>query len=98
MRSTVPIDPTDRAAIDAHVDFSEQRKSRRGWLIWLTVAIGSGVAIYAATFDALPSQLRLGLVIGGSIGILLFLTFLSTKPFGRGYWDGPEVGLWWWRR
>lgn len=90
------IDPRDKAFIDAHLECEAKQTSRKGWLVWLVIAIASVIAVYAAMFDVLPDALRLVLVVAGGIGILLFIAFLSTKSFGRGYWNGPEMG-WWWR-
>jgi hypothetical protein len=87
------VDPKSKLMIDALVDVSERDRSRRAWSFWLTVAGASLVALWCVRYDFLPNFLRLGLAVVGGAGLLLFLVFLSTKPFGRGYYAGPA---WWW--
>ena len=91
------INPRDKASIDAVIDATRRTEARRGWSFWLTAAVLSGVAIMIGTIEALPDWLQVGLVISGVIGLLLFATFLSTKPFGYGYYNGPAWwDSWWW--
>jgi hypothetical protein len=87
------VDPKSKLMIDALVDASEDERSRRAWSFWLTVAGLSLVALWCVRYDVLPNVLRLALALVGGIGLLLFLVFLSMKPFGRGYYAGPT---WWW--
>jgi hypothetical protein len=89
----VKIDPKAKLMIDAVVDTDTKGRDRRGWSFWLTVAVLSAVAVGTALVDALPAGLRFTLAILGCIGAVLFLTFLSTKPFGRNFYNGPN---WWW--
>ena len=86
------IDPRDKAAIDAFVDVTERERSRRAWRFWLVVATLSFAALCAVGFEFLPFAVRVALIVAGGIGLLFFLVFLSTKPFGRGYYAGPQ---WW---
>jgi hypothetical protein len=98
MGEIVPIDSRDQAMIDTHLELTARSKSQRAWVFWIVVATVSVAAIYAATLDTLGDTLRLTLVIGGCIGFLLFIVFLSTKAIGSGYWNGPDIGWpWWWR-
>jgi len=92
MPSPVNIDPNDKAMIDALVEVSERQKSRRAWSFWLFVGGASLAALWCARYDFIPDLVRLTLVVIGGLGLLLFLVFLSTKPFGRGYYAGPA---WW---
>lgn len=78
--------------IDALIDADERRRDRRGWSFWLTVLALSLAAGWACRYDAIPGSIRIALAVLGAIGALLFLAFLSTKPFGRGFYNGPE---WW---
>ena len=86
------IDPKDKAAIDAIVDVEEAANERRGWAFWLAVAAVSVVFVCIARFDVVPGAVRIAFALVGGVGILLFLCFLSTKPFGRDFYNGPE---WW---
>jgi hypothetical protein len=88
--------PRDTTSLDAVIDAAHRAESRRGWSFWTAVAVLSGVAIWVGTFEALPDWLQITLVIFGAVGLLLFLCFLSTKPFGYGYYNGPSWwGSWW---
>jgi hypothetical protein len=86
------IDPKNKAMIDAYLDVRDRDRSRRAWQFWLFVAAVSTGALWLVRYDWIPQYFRLSLVIVGGIGLLLFLAFLSTKPFGRGYYAGPS---WW---
>jgi hypothetical protein len=85
-------DAKSKEMIDALGEVTERERSRRAWSFWLTVAAVSLVALWAVRYEWLPTFLRLALAIVGGLGLLLFLVFLSTKPFGRGYYAGPQ---WW---
>ncbi len=87
------IDPKDKAMLDAFVDVTERDRSRRAWSFWLFVGAVSIGALWSVRFEFLPNFVRLALAVVGGLGLLLFLVFLSTKPFGRGYYAGPA---WWW--
>ena len=87
------VDPESKMMIDALVDVSDRERSRRAWSFWLTVAGVSLLALWCVRYDFLPNIVRLGLAVVGGVGLLLFLAFLSTKPFGRGFYAGPA---WWW--
>jgi hypothetical protein len=93
MPPPVNIDPKDKAMIDALVEVSERARSRRAWSFWLFVAGFSLAALWCVRYEAIPNLIRLVLAAVGGLGLLLFLVFLSTKPFGRGYYAGPA---WWW--
>jgi len=86
------IDPKDKAMIDAYVDLTEEERSRRGWRFWLVIAAASVGALWMVRYDFIPDILRLILAIIGGLGLLLFLVFLSTRPFGRDFYAGPS---WW---
>jgi len=86
------IDPKDKAMIDALIETTERNRSRRAWQFWVAVAAGSSGVLYCVRFDWLPQVIRLTFAIVGGLGLLLFLAFLSTKSFGRGYYAGPS---WW---
>jgi hypothetical protein len=86
------IDPKNKAMIDAYLEVEGRYRSRKAWQFWLFVAATSIAALYLVRYEWLPQVVRLGLAIVGGIGLLLFLAFLSTKPFGRGYYAGPS---WW---
>jgi hypothetical protein len=87
------VKPEDKATIDALVEVTEREKSRRAWSFWLFVAGLSLCALWTVRYEAIPNIVRLVLAALGGLGLLLFLVFLSTKPFGRGYYAGPA---WWW--
>ena len=93
MPPPVNIDPKDKAMIDALVEVSERERSRRAWSFWISVAVVSLVALWCVRYEAIPDIIRLALAALGGVGLLLFLFFLSTKSFGRGYYAGPA---WWW--
>lgn len=86
------IDPKGKALVDTVLDIEKRERERRGWRFWLFVASSSVVAVYFSTFDVLPGLARIVLAAMGGIGALLFLCFLSTRPFGREFYNGPE---WW---
>jgi hypothetical protein len=86
------IDPKNKAMIDAYIDVVERDRSKRAWQFWLFVAAASVAGLYLVRFEWLHQYVRLALAIVGVIGLLLFLAFLSTKPFGRAYYAGPS---WW---
>ena len=88
------INPKDKAMIDALLDVTERERSRRAWRFWIFVAAVSVAAAYLARYEFLPGLLRVALAVLGGLGIVLFLVFLSTKPFGRGYYAGPSWWLW----
>ena len=79
--------------VDAYLDAKDGARSMRAWSFWLTVGAASVGALWCVRYDFLPSAVRVALAIVGGLGLLLFLGFLSTKPFGRGYYAGPQ---WWW--
>jgi uncharacterized membrane protein YkvI len=90
------IDPESKSAIDALVAFEQRRSDRRAWSFWLAVAVLSVIAALASRIQSLPELLQAGFLIVGVVGLLLFLAFLSTKPFGRDFYNGPEWwDLWW---
>ena len=89
----VDIDPKTKAMIDALVEVSERERSRRAWSFWLFIAAVSLAALWTVRYEVIPDVIRLALAVIGGVGLLLFLAFLSTKPFGRGYYAGPA---WWW--
>ncbi len=89
----VEIDPKDKAMIDALVESRERERSRRAWSFWLCVGAASFAALWCVRYEFIPFAVRVALVAVGGLGMLLFLAFLSTKPFGRGYYAGPA---WWW--
>jgi hypothetical protein len=72
----------------------EREKSRRAWRFWFVVAAVSIAAMYLVRYDSLPGLLRIALAAVGGLGFLLFLAFLSTKPFGRNYYAGPSWWIW----
>ena len=87
------VDPKNKAMIDALVDVSERERSRRAWSFWLTVGGISLIALWCVRYDFFPNAIRIALACVGGLGLLGLLVFLSTKPFGRGYYAGPA---WWW--
>ena len=86
------LDPKDRARLDILVDSTQRERSRRAWRMWLSVAVTSLGLILLTQYDVIPAYLRVAMAVVGSIGLLLFLVFLSTKPYG--HWDSR--GSWWW--
>jgi hypothetical protein len=90
----VKITPKNKALIDSVIDVKEREKSRRAWRFWLVVAAASVGAMYLVRYEFLPGLLRIALVVVGGLGFLLFLVFLSTKPFGRNYYAGPSWWIW----
>jgi hypothetical protein len=88
--------PKDRAMIDAVIEVNERERKRQGWRRALTIAGISLVALVAVRLEALPSVVRAGLAVGGLIGMLGFLVFLSTKPFGRSNFSGSFWAWWFW--
>jgi len=87
------IGPKNKAMIDALMDVTERERSRRAWSFWLTVGGVSLALLWCVRYEFLPNAVRLAIAVVGGVGLLLFLVFLSTKPFGRGYYAGPT---WWW--
>ena len=87
------IDPKNKAMIDALMDVTERERSRRAWSFWLAICAISLGALWCVRYEFLPNVIRLLLAILGAFGGLLFLVFLSTKPFGRSFYSGPS---WWW--
>jgi hypothetical protein len=85
-------DPKSKEMIDALVEAMERERSRRAWSFWLSVGAASVAALWSVQYETLPDFLRLSLAVVGGLGLLAFLFFLSTKPFGRGYYAGPQ---WW---
>jgi hypothetical protein len=94
MKQNEPIDARDKAYIDTHIDIAAEDSSQRAWIIWLVIAALSVAAIYAAKLAPVSDAIGLILAIGGCIGLLLFIAFLFTKAFGRGFWNGPHIGWW----
>jgi hypothetical protein len=86
------IDPKNKAMMDAYLEVRDRDRSRRAWQFWLFVAAISLSALWLVRYDWIPQYVRLTLAALGGVGLLLFLVFLSTKPFGRGYYAGPS---WW---
>jgi fatty acid desaturase len=87
----VQLDPRDKARLDALTDSTQRKKSRRAWRVWLIVAFTSLALVLSAQFDLIHPYLRIAMVVIGSVGLLMFLVFLSTKPYG--HWDSS--GFWW---
>lgn len=81
--------------MDALFDAQSRERSSRSWRFWLSVAALSGLSLYFVTVEALNSWVRLGLAIAGGIGLLAFLVYLSTKPYGRSD-SSAAFGRWWW--
>jgi len=88
-RDQLEINPRDKLMLDALIDVSERDRSRRQWWIWSIIFALSCVAWFVVYQEVFAGWMQLSLVILGTLGILCFLIFLSTKPFGHG-WD-----LWW---
>ena len=86
-------DPMGKAMVDAYLESKADARSKRAWSFWLTVGALSVGALWCVRYDFFPNVVRVSLALVGGLGLLLFLGFLSTKPFGRGYYAGPE---WWW--
>jgi hypothetical protein len=87
------IDPRDAARLDALTDLTRRVKSRRVWRVWLIVAVVSLGLILLAQFDPIHLYLRAAMAVIGLAGLLLFLVFLSTKPYGH----SNSHGFWgWW--
>ena len=86
-------DPRDKAMIDAFVEVNARERSGRAWSFWLTVAAVSLGMLWSVRIEFIPNALRLLFAVLGGVGLLLFLAFLSMKPFGRNLYAGPE---WWW--
>jgi hypothetical protein len=78
----VEIDPKARLVVDAVAESDANRRDHRGWIVWLSVAMLSVLALWATQVEVLPGGLRFALAILGGIGGVLFLAFLSTKTFG----------------
>ena len=94
------IDPADKATIDAVIEVNERARAVRAWRFWMVVALSSLAALWCVRYDALSDVVRLALAILGGVGLLLFLVFISTKRYGRGWWAGPDFsalfsGCWW---
>jgi hypothetical protein len=91
------IDPKSKLAIDAIVDAERRRTDRRAWSFWITIAVLSIAAGWVSRIEWIPGAIRIALLLLAAVGAILFLGFLSTKPFGRGFYNGPEWwDLWWW--
>lgn len=75
--------PRDILMLDALIEVSERERTRRQWWYWSGLFTLSCVAWFIAYLEIFTGLVQLGLVIFGAIGILCFLVFLSTKPFGR---------------
>jgi hypothetical protein len=88
----MPIDPRDRAFIDSLVDEEQRKSSRRGWRFWIIELALSVACLVAFKFGLLTGWFGLVLAGGGALGVLLFLAFLSTKPFGHSDFSFR----WWW--
>jgi hypothetical protein len=88
------IAPKDKTLIDSVIDVTEREKSRCAWRFWLAVAAVSVAAMYLVRYEFLPGLLRIALTAAGGLGFLLFLVFLSTKPFGRNFYAGPSWWIW----
>jgi hypothetical protein len=83
-------DPKGKLMIDAVLDSKQQRRDRRGWTFWITVLGMSLAAGCAYRIESLPYFFRIALAVLGAIGAILFLAFLSSKPLGRDFYNGPE--------
>lgn len=77
------IDPHDKAMIDNVVDVQERSKSRRDWVIALVTLGVSLLFLHMVNSDSVSGWLADAFAVLGVLGILVFLAFLSTKPFGR---------------
>lgn len=87
------VDPKAKLALDALIEADERRRDRRAWSFWVTIGVASICAGWISRIESLPGVIQIGLLAFGGIGAILFLAFLSTKPFGRNFYNGPE---WWW--
>jgi hypothetical protein len=85
------IDPRDKAFIDFVVDEEQRKSSRRGWKIWLVVLGLSLTCLVLYNQNFVTGWFGMALAGGGALGVLLFLAFLSTKPFGH-----SDYSFWWW--
>jgi hypothetical protein len=82
--------PRDKARLDTLLDSTQRARSRRAWRIWIVIVLASVASIGLARADFVPSMLRYVMVAAGLLGLLGFVVFLSTKPYGR--WDSS---FWW---
>jgi len=83
--------------LDALFEVQQRERERQGWRRALTVgALGVG-ALLLAPIGAMPKFIALALALVGSLGLLAFLIFLSTKSFGRSDFSGSFWAWWsWW--
>jgi len=88
--------PSDRAMLDAVLEVNERERNRQGWRRALTVAAISLVALLTVRLEAFPPVVRLGFAVLEAIGMVAFLVFLSTKPFGRSDYSGVFWAWWFW--
>jgi hypothetical protein len=88
------LDPHNKAVIDHLLAAQERKRSQRGWIVWLTVLAVSLGCLYLFNHGLVSGRVGTALAIAGIIGVLLFLVFLSTKPFGR----SDSSIRWWWLR
>jgi hypothetical protein len=88
----VQIKPHHKAMMDVLLDGQRRKRSRRAWLVWLTILVLSLLALYLFNHDIVSGAIGSALAIAGVVGIFGFLIFLSTKPFGR----SDSSFRWWW--
>ncbi|MGE0387693.1 MAG: hypothetical protein AB7Q97_23455 [Gammaproteobacteria bacterium] len=82
----------DKMMLDAMVEASHRARQNRHGRYAAAVGVASVLVLLIAGRPLLPFGIRVVLAIGGILGALLVLIYLSTKWFGRGTWDGPS---WW---
>src|SRR5256885_17187431 len=92
--ASLQVDPHDKAMIDVLIDAGARKRSRRAWRIWLLVLGLSLTSLYLFNHGFVSGWFGMTLAVGGVLGVLLFLAFLSTTPFGH----GDSSLRWWWMR
>ena len=94
MPPEVHVGPSAKAATDALFEAEQRKRSRRSWIVWLSVLVASLVALYLFNHDFISGWLGQGFAIAGIVGVFLFLAYLSTKWYGH---STSSFRWWWWR-
>ena len=87
-------DPYNKGVIDYLVTKQEQKRSRRAWIVFVLILGVSLTLLYLFNHGVVSGVLGNILALVGIAGVVLFLGFLSTKPFGH----SDTSFRWWWFR
>jgi len=85
------LDPRQKDMVDRLYEVERRKRSRKAWVIWLSVLAISLAILYGFNHGLISGWFGNWLAFAAIVGVILFLAFLSTKPFGRGDASFP----WW---